>query len=264
MIVDTHCHASGRWYEPLDTLLFNMDRCGVDRAVLVQLLGAEANDDMIMAQRRHPDRFSFVAMIDPAAHNWAQAIATAHEAGAIGLRLRANWRSPGEDGLAFWKLVERLGLGVSMVGTAESFCDGALEEVATACPGLAIVLEHLAGVGRPDIGDRDMWLPGLLGLSRWPNIAIKLPGLGQLAPRLPSIDTACPPLEMGGVRELVGTFIAHFGAARMMWGSDFPPVAAREGYANALAWTRELVDANWPADAPDMFGGTACRFWKLT
>jgi predicted TIM-barrel fold metal-dependent hydrolase len=25
-----------------------------------------------------------------------------------------------------------------------------------------------------------------------------------------------------------------FGASRIMWGSDFPPVAGREGYRNAL------------------------------
>jgi hypothetical protein len=32
-----------------------------------------------------------------------------------------------------------------------------------------------------------------------------------------------------------------FGASRMMWGSDFPPVAGREGYRNALQWTMEHI-----------------------
>ena len=27
-----------------------------------------------------------------------------------------------------------------------------------------------------------------------------------------------------------------FGVGRMMWGSDFPPAAGREGYGNALRW----------------------------
>jgi L-fuconolactonase len=30
-----------------------------------------------------------------------------------------------------------------------------------------------------------------------------------------------------------------FGPSRLMWGGDFPPVAGREGYRNALHWTLE-------------------------
>ncbi|OYW88368.1 MAG: hypothetical protein B7Z20_02720, partial [Sphingobium sp. 32-64-5] len=77
MVIDTHCHASSRWYEPVDTLLFNMDRCGVDQAVLVQMLGSTDNREMAGARRAHPDRFVFVGAIDPGGSDPFRAVAAA-------------------------------------------------------------------------------------------------------------------------------------------------------------------------------------------
>ena len=37
VIVDTHCHVSPYWYEPVETLLHQMNSNGVDKAVLIQL-----------------------------------------------------------------------------------------------------------------------------------------------------------------------------------------------------------------------------------
>lgn len=260
MIVDTHCHASSRWYEPIDTLLFNMDRCGVDRAVLVQLLGSTDSTDMAEAQRAHPDRFRYVAAIDPLAPDAIAVIEAAANEGAVGLRMRAAWRSPGDDPLALWRAVASSGLRVSMVGSASSFTDGELAEIALACPDLPIILEHLGGLGRPDVGDRDAALRAVIALSSHPNVMLKLPGLGQVAPRLPGIDAAgALPLDMKGVEPLLASILDAFGADRLMWGSDFPPVASREGYANALGWTRDLIDRVSPGAASLIFEETAAR-----
>ena len=55
-----------------------------------------------------------------------------------------------------------------------------------------------------------------------------------------------------------------FGPARMMWGSDFPPVSRREGYANALRWPREHLGARLSKpQLAQMFGGVAERiYWS--
>ena len=37
MIADSHCHVSPHWYEPVESLLFQMDRNGVEHAVLIQM-----------------------------------------------------------------------------------------------------------------------------------------------------------------------------------------------------------------------------------
>ena len=38
-IVDSHCHAALGWYEPVEVLLHQMDRNGVERAALIQING---------------------------------------------------------------------------------------------------------------------------------------------------------------------------------------------------------------------------------
>ena len=43
-IIDTHCHAGRNWFEPIETLLFQMDSNGVDGAVLIQHGGTYDND----------------------------------------------------------------------------------------------------------------------------------------------------------------------------------------------------------------------------
>ena len=40
MIVDSHCHAGESWYEPIETLLSQMDSNGVNKGVLIGHLGA--------------------------------------------------------------------------------------------------------------------------------------------------------------------------------------------------------------------------------
>lgn len=264
MVVDTHCHASSRWYEPVDTLLFNMDRCGVDKAILVQLLGSTDSTDMIAACRAHPDRFAYVGAIDPAVPDAAAAVAAAVEGGARGLRMRAHWRRETEDDpLALWRLVEQAGLRVSLVGTAASFTDGKLAEVAAACPRLTIVLEHMGGLARPDVGDRDAALPLLCELARYPNLSVKLTGLGQLAPRLADFDAHDMPIDRAGLPALFEAVLSAFGPDRCMWGSDFPPVAAREGYAHALEWTRALLDEYRPDAVTPCLQTTARRIFDL-
>jgi len=37
VVVDTHCHVSPYWYEPVETLLYQMTTNGVDKAVLIQM-----------------------------------------------------------------------------------------------------------------------------------------------------------------------------------------------------------------------------------
>ena len=259
--IDGHCHVSNRWYEPADTLLFQMDRCGVARAVLVQLLGGTDNAAMREAARANPDRLAWVAGIDPSNENALRCVEEAVEQGAAGLRIRATARSPGDDPLAIWKKVRDAGLAVSLAGPVASFVDGALDEIAEALPDLPLVMEHLGGLARPDVGDRDQALQAVIDLARHPNLAVKLPGLGQLAPRLPSPDASDVPVDLAGVTPLLETILRAYGPGRLMWGSDFPPVAAREGYANALNWTKAFVAERHPDAVDSIFGLNAARIW---
>ena len=50
-----------------------------------------------------------------------------------------------------------------------------------------------------------------------------------------------------------------FGADRIMWGSDFPPVAGREGYRNALRLPMMRFAGLPDAERAKMFGGNALK-----
>ena len=54
-----------------------------------------------------------------------------------------------------------------------------------------------------------------------------------------------------------------FGASHIMWGSDFPPVAGREGYHNTLQWTMEHLAFRSEGDKEWIFGKTALSLFKF-
>ena len=65
LIVDSHCHAGTSWFEPIESLLFQMDRNDVDKGVLIQHRGVYDNAYLLDCVRRFPGRFTVAAMVDP-------------------------------------------------------------------------------------------------------------------------------------------------------------------------------------------------------
>src|SRR3954447_10462665 len=53
VIVDSHCHASQAWYAPVESLLHEMDRNGVERAILIQIAGEYDNSYQLACVRQH-------------------------------------------------------------------------------------------------------------------------------------------------------------------------------------------------------------------
>lgn len=262
-LVDSHCHASEVWYEPVETLLHEMDRNGVQQAVLVQMLGQFDNAYLLDCLARHPQRLAAVVAVDPADSAAAQQLEALAAAGAVGVRLRPDARSPGEDPYALWRAAQSCGLAVSCVGPAAGFLDAEFASLLQEVPGLPIVLEHLGGWARPDCDRSESTRAAIAALARFPNVALKVPGLGQLGvrgPRLPAAGRALS-LEAGAI---VLEFLERFGGGRLMWGSDFPPVAAREGYRNALLWMEELLGSLSADQRAEVFGGAARKVFRLS
>ena len=65
------------------------------------------------------------------------------------------------------------------------------------------------------------------------------------------------------VPPLVEMALEAFGANRLMWGSDFPPVAAREGYGNALRFPMERIQFKSYVDKEWAFDKTAASMFKF-
>jgi L-fuconolactonase len=54
-----------------------------------------------------------------------------------------------------------------------------------------------------------------------------------------------------------------FGPRRMLWGSNYPPVSQKEGYANALRLPLERFRDRSESDQAQIFGGTAARLYGI-
>jgi hypothetical protein len=74
MVVDSHCHASQVWYGRVESLLHEMDRNAVERAILIQIIGENDNSYQQECMRRFPDRFASVVHVDAAAASAARAL----------------------------------------------------------------------------------------------------------------------------------------------------------------------------------------------
>jgi L-fuconolactonase len=259
-VIDSHVHAALNWYEPVETLLYQLDANEVDKAVLVQQQGQFDNSYILECAWNYSDRLYAVVLVDARRPDAVRLLHELAEQGAHGIRLRPTDRSPGEDPLAIWRQAEALGLPISCAGSAELFAAAAFAQVIEAVPNATIILEHLGSVSRPDGEGAPYPLRRrVFELARYPNVAIKFHGLGEICPRLQPFPQPFPFDRT--YLELFDLAYQAFGAGRMLWGSDFPPVSEREGYANALRWARDHFASLPDTDQAALFGATAQRFY---
>lgn len=261
LIVDSHCHASDCWYEPIESLLYQMDRNEVEKAILIQMNGQANNAYQAECVRRYPGRFGSVVIVDAQLPDALATLARLAEAGASGVRFQAPARSLGGDPLAIWRAAARLGLSVSCGGSAAEFASDSFISLVDELPNLRIVVEHLGSVNHPVDGANEELRRKVFGLSRFPNVSIKIPGLGEFSRRVMPVAERFP-FELP-IPPLFDAVYDAFGPGRMMWGSDFPPVSSREGYANALRLSLGRFAGRSEADQAAIFGGTALSVFPV-
>jgi L-fuconolactonase len=256
VVVDSHCHASQAWYAPVESLLHEMDQNHVERAILIQIVTEYDNTYQQDCARQHPDRLASVVHIDATQPGAPEVLERLAADGATGVRLAAELRSPGDDPLAVWRAADRLGLAVSCYGGSVN--PEKVEELATTLPGLKIVLEHYTGRNalpvEPERRQRTA------NLARFDNVFVKVTGLGEFAQRARPVRHPFP-FEEPIPPNLNDAYVT-FGPRRMMWGSDYPPVANREGYANALRLGQREFETRPVAERALIFGEVATAvFW---
>jgi L-fuconolactonase len=153
-----------------------------------------------------------------------------------------------------------LGLAVSCAGASVDFATDTFAALVGALPEITIVLEHLGALSRPDRDDTERALrQQVLALARFPNCCIKITGLGEFAQRALPVTELFPFVEP--IPSLLTQAYDAFGSARMMWGSDYPPVSAREGYGSALRLPMEQLAHISEDDRALIFGGAARRIF---
>jgi L-fuconolactonase len=261
-VIDTHCHVSTVWFEPVETLLFHMDRHGVSHAILTQLLGQSDNDYQTQCVARFAGRFTSVVAVDAGANDAAARLRALAAVGARGVRMRPDTRAAGTDPHVLWRVAADAQLIVSCVGPAASFLTPEFADLLGAFPSVSVLAEHLGGWGRPDCDGAPATLEGIKSLARFPNFYLKVPPLGQLVKRAPQLPPRGRTLDLAPARVAL-EMLDVYGAERLTWASDFPVVSSREGYGNALAWTLELF-ADVPSQKREhIFAGTARRLFRI-
>jgi L-fuconolactonase len=261
VVVDSHVHTSTVWWEPIEVHLFHMDRNGVDQAVLIQFWQQADNSYHFDVQRRYPGRFANVVYVDWRREDAIDNLRALAKQGAAGIRLRPEARSPGGDPYSIWREAAKLNLTVDCGG--KFFADEndrsfptLVEEV----PDVRIVIEHLGGMHVPDKTDLDRLRRKLaFGLAKYPNIYIKIHGLGEFAERALPPRKSYPFVEP--IPPLLEEVYEIFGPERMLWGSDYPNTSHNEGYSNALNLCRDQFSDKPQAHRDLIFGGVAMKLF---
>ncbi len=112
-------------------------------------------------------------------------------------------------------------------------------------PDLRIVVDHCGNIGA---GAWRRWGPVLLALSRYTNVYVKISALGHLS------DDPAPYDDMHAhVLEL----IRSFGAARLLWGSDWPHAYGYGHYEDSPGAVAAILHAASTSDRNRVLSETA-------
>ncbi len=241
-------------------LVADMDRAGVDRAILVPpSFDQDRNDYAIEAVRKHPDRFAIMGRAPLKTGAGKDLLAGwRKQPGMLGVRLTFHrdadrpWLT---DGTAdwFWAEAERHGIPV-MVHAPERLAE--IGAIAARHPELTIIVDHM-GFARATMDDKaEPAAERMIALARHPNICVKVSAL-------PCFSTQPYPFE--NLRELLCRVIEAFGPRRSFWGSDITRVPATCSYREAVThFTEELGLSSGDLEWIMGRGLAECLRWPIT
>lgn len=258
MIVDTHCHASLDWFEPIETVLFQMDTYGVDKAVLVQHRGEYDNSYLLTCAEQYSGRFTVMGIVDTTLPDAPQTLAAWHARGVGSVRLFAPTDAGGGDPIALWRKAAELGMPVSSPSNALEVTPPSFQALIQELPDLPIIVEHYGFLGLPEDQRADAY-DRLLELSRFPHVTMKVHGLGELMPR--PYPLTHPTFDIAQAPDHIDRAMQAFGADRLMLATDWPPSAAREGYPNVLSHLKAYLSRYSAEQQASVLGSTAERIF---
>ena len=197
-----------------ETMLFQMDLAGVQRAILVPpSWDGERNDKALEAAQDYPERFAVMGRMPIADPTGVEQFpAWRDQQGMLGLRF-AFHRDTGykllTDGTSdwIWRAAEKAGLPLML------FLPNAIEEadrIALDHPNLKIIIDH-AGLDHNKGPEALANIPAVCNLARHPNVAVKASGIPSVSSRPYPFTDLHDPLQ-----QLFDTF----GPKRMFWGTD--------------------------------------------
>jgi len=273
MIVDSHTHAWEFWpYEPAvpdhetrgraEQLLWEMDRNGVDRSVLVCARidhNPDNNEYVAACVRQYPDRLVQFADVDcswtDTYHLPGAAQRLAEAADRYGLKGFTHYLKDdygwfaSEEGSRFFEVAAQRRL-IASVALGPAW-QPALRELARRFPSVPFLCHHMAGARAAEPAPYPI-LTEILASAAVPNIYIKMSGfhyVSQVSWDYPFPDT----------HRVVRALYEHYGPDRLCWGSDYPVVRFDMTHRHALEAWRTHCTFVPEADREKILGGTLSR-----
>jgi len=245
-MIDAHVHILDD-YPPMspfgdlgrcDRLLHLMDGCGVEKAIVLPVVGEFAprnNEECAQWASDHTDRLVNLADVQLHQPGAAAAVARArHELAAVGV---SYYPSAGDIAWMLeppceplWAVFAEHDMVCNLQVTAPNY--GVLLELAARHPSIRFVANHL-GLPHTLKGD-DAGYGKLLAGCTLPNLFVKASAFYAVAAT--PWDMRCP-RALGFFSQLLDAF----GPTKLLWGTDWPPVGRYLTYRQSLDIVRTFA-----------------------
>ncbi len=243
---------------PVDWARHVMHDHAIDRAVLVQpVFPGEDNSYVAKCARADPARFAAVCVVDPRVPGAEERLADWARQGCRGLRLRPHLAA--EEAIfgapstyPLWEAADRLRIVISLLAGPRHIA--MIDTLAAQYPNVPIILDHLA-YPDPAAGAKSADFRRLLMLASHANVFVKVSGYHHFSHE---------PFPFHDCWEPLRSAYDHFGANRLLWGSDFPHVLRASDYASCLSMLTDALPRLTTAERESMMGLNALQlYWPM-
>jgi L-fuconolactonase len=257
-IIDAHVHVIDNYpsmtpFEGLgryDRLLALMDKNDVEKAVMVPVVAPVTprnNEECANLARSYSDRLSTLTDVPLDQTDADDLIAQARqEYEAVGVSWYgdiANIVEPVWEALAVHDLTCNLHVGPPRFGL--------LLDLARAYPETKFIINHLGLPGGLDLADGSYG--GLNVAGSLDNVFVKVSGFyGVIGWDISDLLA----------QDLLVSLLAGLGPEKLLWGSDWPPVAFSQTYQQSLEIVRTMADLTEP-QRELILGGTAASVYGI-
>ncbi|KAL8255156.1 hypothetical protein R6Q59_033377 [Mikania micrantha] len=210
-----------------------MEEAAVDGALIVQPINHKFDHSYVTSVlKKHPSKFVGCCLANPAEDGSGvqQLEHLVLEDGYRAVRFNPYlWPSgqqmTNEIGKAMFSKAGDLGVPVGfMCMKGLNLHIAEIKKLCSDFPKTVVLFDHLAFCKPPTDDEAAKTFSELLGLSRFPQVYVKLSALFRVSRK---------PFPYEDLSPLLSQVISSFGANRVMWGSDFPFVVEECGYKEA-------------------------------
>jgi L-fuconolactonase len=237
-----------------EKLLGLMHENGVARTVLIQVIHYKwDNGYLLSVLKRYPGKFQGVCRVNPEDPAAPDHLSELTAQGFRGVRI-----SPAADASGdwirgalmppLWRRCGELKVPMQVLLPATRLTD--LVPLIEANPELDVVIDHMADcpLDRPDLLQR------LLDLARYPRVFVKISDIWTLSKQ---------PYPYPDAQEQVKKLLAHFGARRLMWDTNWPVSLAQLPYARIVELYRDHMNFLSQEEHEEILSKTVQRIWPF-